>query len=160
MANALVIIDMQNYYMNDFTEDLPAKILEYLEENTYDFVLCTRFINNEQTNLVKSMNWKKMFSGIETQVVDSLASLKLPVFKKSTYSVFKSKDFLDFIQENEIDSFNFCGIATDACVLASMFDGFDLGYKVKTISSLTLSHGGKSFTECGLKIINRNLQRE
>lgn len=42
---ALVIIDLQNYYINETTKHLPSKIKDYIESNNFEFVLFTKYIN-------------------------------------------------------------------------------------------------------------------
>lgn len=47
---ALIIIDIQNYFINKLTKSLPEKILMYINENDYNFIIFTKFINKENSN--------------------------------------------------------------------------------------------------------------
>ena len=157
---ALLIIDVQNYYINDHTKDVPKKIENYIKNSTFDFILFAKFVNHPDSNVWKTFNWKEMRSSPDTDICKNLLpyTKKDTVFKKSTYSIFKSPKFLEFITKHGIIDFTLCGLDTDACVLASAYEAFDSGYKVAINNKLTASHRGESFTKCGLNIINNNIQ--
>jgi nicotinamidase-related amidase len=82
------------------------------------------------------------------------------VFKKDTYSAFKSKQFRDFLKKNSITELTLCGLDTDACILATAYEGFDLGYTIHVLDKLTASHSGEDYEKFGLSIINKNLQKK
>lgn len=157
---ALVVIDVQNYYLNDYTKELPRKISQYIKDNVFDYVLFTKFINNEKSSLYQKLGWKKMMSSPDIDICQELIPFIKDdnIFEKNTYSIFKSKAFVYFLKENNINELHFCGLDTDACILASLYEGFDLGYNIKVIDNLNLSHSGEIFHEAGSKIINKNLQ--
>lgn len=64
---------------------------------------------------------------------------------------------LDFFKQENIHKIYLAGIDIDACVLASAFDGFDLGYDVKILQDFCLSHFGEEFNYFALKIMHKNL---
>lgn len=47
MKNAIVVIDVQEYFLNEVTNNVPTKIARFLEKNgnKFDFVLFFKFIN-------------------------------------------------------------------------------------------------------------------
>ena len=159
--SVLIVIDVQNYYINKHTDELPQKIADFIEKNKFDFILFTQFVNNKDTNLVKIFNWYKMMSPPDIDIHKILEKYvnKNNVFKKSTYSIFKQKKFNEFLKKNRITDLFFCGFDTDACILASAYEGFDLGYNIKVLEKITLSHCGTPFEIVAMKIINKNLQK-
>ncbi len=159
--NALIVIDVQNYYINDHTNELPQKIFDFIKRNRFDFILFTQFVNRKDSNLIKVFNWDKMMSSpdIDIHKIFDKYIEKNNVFRKSTYSIFKSKKFTEFLKKNKITDLFFCGLDTDACILASAYEGFDLDYSVKVLENLTLSHCGTAFEGAAMKIINKNLQK-
>jgi len=161
MKNALVVIDVQNYFVNDKTKDLPAKIADYIEKNKFDFVLFTQFVNNEDTSFVKLLNWRKSFSSPGTDIHSDLSMFanSSNTFKKAAYSIFKAQEFSAFLKKNNISKLFLCGIDTDSCVLASAFDAFDLGYEVEVIKDLCKSHSGEDFNDAAVKIIDKSIQK-
>ena len=159
MKTALVVIDVQNYFVNEKTKELPAKIATYIRNNKFDFVLFTQFINRKGSNFFKLLNWRKSTSSPEIDIHSTLVPFvtKNNLFKKYTYSIFKSKDFTEFLNKNRISKVYLCGIDSDSCVLASAFDAFDLDYEVKVLTDLSMSHSGDH--SAALRIINRNIQK-
>lgn len=161
MKTALVVIDVQNYFVNEKTKDLPQKIASFIQNSKFDFILFTRFVNKENSNYFKLLNWQKMLTSPDTDIHSSLLKFikKNNAFEKTSYSIFKARGFVDFLKRNNITKIFLCGIDTDSCVLASAFDGFDLGFDVKVIKNLSLSHSGKAFNEAALKIIDKSIQK-
>lgn len=137
MNKALVIIDVQNYYIKGHIQDLAAKIATYLDEHTkeYDHVLFTKYVNNDDTALSKFRNWRKMQSSPDIDMHDALKGYIKPnnLFEKSTFSALKSESFVSYLENNRIEELILCGIDTDCCILATLFDAFDQGYKVNII---------------------------
>lgn len=88
MRRALIVIDVQNHYINDGTKDLPEKIAQFIESKSFDFVLFTRFVNNDNSSLSRYLNWKKMQSSPDIDLHKAIVKYVKPkyVFEKSTYS--------------------------------------------------------------------------
>lgn len=156
----LIIIDVQNYFVNELTKSIPEKIAKHIDKADYDFIVFTRFINKKGSNFFKLLNWKKMLSGDETEIHNSLIKFcdKKNVFTKNSYSIFKARGLSEYLKNNRIESLYLCGIDTEACVLASAFECFDLGFDVKIIKELCFSHSGKSLHNSALKIIEKCIE--
>jgi len=161
--SALVVIDMQTYFVNRHTKNLPKQIAEFIKgnEGKFDFVIFTRFVNKEDSNFVKCLNWRECFNSDQTAIHPELLSLanKNKVFEKRSYSIFKSKPLAEFLRKKGIRKLVLCGIDIDACVLASAFEAFDLGYDLKILTELSLSHSGEKLNRAALEIIRKNLQK-
>lgn len=159
---ALIVIDVQNYFVNEHTKSVPEKIALFINENKFDFVLFTKFVNREGSNYFKLLNWKKCLGPPDTDIHHSLEKFAHDgnLFEKASYSIFKSKDFADFLKNNQITKLYLYGIDIDACVLASAFDAFDLGYEVEVLTDLSLSHSGNQLGNAALKIIKKNLAKK
>jgi len=160
MDKTLVVIDVQNYYINEGTADLPHKIAQHIEQTEYDHVLFTKFVNDDNSSLSKYLDWHKMQSSPDIDIHESLSSLAKPenTFEKNTYSIFKSNKFVDFLESYGIRELILCGLDTDACILASQYDGFDRGYKITVLDDLCACHSGVLYHDYALNIINKNLQ--
>lgn len=160
MKTALVVVDVQKYFINKYTKFIPQKIAGYIQKNKFDHILFTKFVNNRNTNFYKLLDWKKCLRSPETDIVSPLTKYtdKSNIFEKSGYSIFKSKGLLNFIQKYKITKFYLCGIDTDACILASAYDGFDLGYEMVVLKDLCRSHYGEYYHESAFKIVENNLR--
>jgi len=158
---ALIIIDVQNYFVNELTKLIPENIVKHLNKADYDYIVFTKFINKEGSNFFKLLNWKKMPSGYETEIHNSLIKFvdKNNVFTKNSYSIFKARGLNNFLKKNKVGALFLCGIDTEACVLASAFEAFDLGFDVKIIKELCSSHSSTSLHKAALNIINKCIQK-
>lgn len=161
MKSALIVIDVQNYFVNEKTKGLPNKIANFIEKNKFDFVLFTQFVNKDNSNFVKLLNWEKCFSSPDIDIHKTLRrfSTSKNTFKKTAYSMFKAEGFTDFLKKNNIGILSVCGIDTDSCVLASAYDAFDLGYQLKVIKKLCQSHSGEEYNSAAVRIINKSIQK-
>ena len=157
--NALIVIDVQNYFVNEHTKNIPSRIASFIQKNKFDFIVFTKFVNHKNSNFFKLLNWKKCLRSPDTDIHPILEKFvnKSNVFEKAYYSVFKSNKLVKFLKKNNINNIFLCGIDIDACVLASAFDGFDSGYKIHILKDLSLSHSGKKLDTAALKIIKKNL---
>lgn len=160
MKTALVVIDVQKYFLNDYTQDLPGKIADFIKHNQFDFLLFTKHINTPDSNFVKQLNWSEMQSAPDTDILPELTEFLTDknVFTKNTYSIFKAPGFINFLKQNSITKLWLCGIDTDACVLASAYEAFDLGYEVKVLKDLARGHDGEEYDVAARKLIDKNIQ--
>lgn len=163
MGNALVVIDVQRGFAVERASDLPLKIAAHLETTSYDHVLFSLFRNDPNTNFHKMLKLSRFTDGPQIEPHPLLAPLmnESNTFWKTTYSVFKAPGFKIYLEANHISDLCLCGINTDACVLSSAFEAFDLGYNVRIIDELSsVSSNRIDYTECANVIIKRNLRRK
>lgn len=160
MKTALIIIDVQNGFISENTKDIPDKIVSYLENNNFDFILFTQFVNSEYSNFFKQLNWKKSMFPPDTEIHASLVKYikKNNTFTKSTYSIFKASNLLQFLTANKISKLTLCGFNTDECVLASAFEAFDLGFEIQVIDELCASYMKGDLHKAALDIIHHSVQ--
>jgi len=157
MKSALIVIDVQNFHINSKTSELPKKIDELIKSHQFDYILFTQFINKKNSNFVKKLQFKKMFNSLDVDIHKSLQKYlkNNNVFTKTSYSIFKSDKFVRFLKANRIKKLFLCGFDYDACVLASAFEAFDLGYDVRVLTDLTLSHTHENFNKAANIIVNK-----
>lgn len=157
---ALLVIDVQNYFINEHTGSLPSKIASHINSHDYDFVLFTKFVNRKDSNFVKMLGWGKCTSPPDTDICEELVGFANGenVFEKHTLSAFKNPGVKHFLDKNKISKLFICGTDSEACVLSSAFEAFDLGYDVHILKELCASTNGTDFHEYARTIIERNLE--
>lgn len=155
---ALVVIDLQNAFINDRTASLIGKIRNYIGRMNYDFVIFSKFVNLPDSNFVKKLGWGGCKCSPETDIAMDISKIpgEVYVFEKHTYSIFKSEEFRDFLERNNITKLYFCGLDIEACVLASVFDAFDFGYDYEILLELSASSAEENLAEYAKKIMKRN----
>lgn len=73
---ALLVIDPQNYFMSGpYTRRLPGKIRGLIENEKFDFVVFTKFVNSGNPGFSKMLRWKKCASGRDIGIVEELKPL-------------------------------------------------------------------------------------
>ena len=133
MKNVLVIIDMQNDFINGSLgnpdgERVVNNIVSEIKSKKYDFIALTRdthFDNYMETLEGKNLpikhcvyntdGWK-----IRKEIYDAVEESKIShkVFEKKTFGSFSLPHELD-IFEKEIESITFTGLCTDICVISN-----------------------------------------
>lgn len=159
MKTALIVIDVQNYFLKKTPKSLPSEIAKQAVNHSYDLVLFTVFKNKDNSNFTKSLSWDECKSGDDIKLASELQTLVTmgSIFTKSTYSAMKATDLNEYLQTNNIGRLDLCGMDTDGCVLATAFDAFDCGYEVNVLFDLSYSSAG--LDESAKKIILRNIQK-
>ena len=141
MSNALLIVDVQHYFMKDAPDELPQRIANHYKALNYDQVAFTVFKNEPGSNFVKSLKWDKCSEAEDAQLPGEFSEMATQhnTFTRACYSAFKTTDLHSYLQEHGVERLIICGVDSDACVLATAFEAFDLGYHVKIDFSLTYS---------------------
>ena len=154
MKSLLLVIDLQNAFINQSTEKLPSKIEETIASNQYDDVAFTRFVNYEESLYVKKLNWRGCLSDEDKTIV--LDTKGYQVFDKSIYSAV-TKELIEYMNNNQITKIYLCGINTDCCVLKTALDLFELGYDIYVLENLCGSTCGIERHNQAIDILKRNI---
>lgn len=154
MKSLLLVIDLQNIFINEQTEKLPNKIKEIIDSNKYDNVAFTRFINYKDSMFVKKLDWRRCIQDEDKKIVINTKNNK--IFDKSIYSAV-NKELIDYINKNKITEIYLCGIDTESCVLKTAFDLFELEYNVYVLKDYCVCTHGIERHNNALEILRRNI---
>lgn len=163
MKTALIVIDVQNAFAVENAANLPEKIAQHIQDTSYDHVLFTLYYYDNQSNFGSILRWQGPHESPNVDLHPLVAPLATPetTFSKTTYSAFKSKELLNFLNKNNISTIKLCGINIDACVLATAFEGFDLGFDIEILEDLSsISSTKKEYDDAAKVIIRRNLKNK
>lgn len=154
---ALVIVDVQNCFVNGNTSHLPEKIKEMVPR--YEEVVFTRFVNHDRSNFA-AHGYHKCKNEEESAIHPTLAQIAAgkKVFTKSTFSAFKAEGLVGHLKSKGVQEVHICGTDTEACVMASAYEAFDLGFRVKVLYGLCASCNGKEFHDAGMMVIKKSLE--
>lgn len=161
MKKALLIVDVQEFFMNTYTKHVWPKIAAHVKATPYDVILYSLFQNTPDSNFVKSLHRDKCMWGDDIRIHEALLQRVRDdnVFPANTYSVFKQPQFMAYVKEHGLTSFDVCGVDTNACIIATVFDGFDMGYTMEVLPDMCASHSGYLYHDASIQIIDKCINK-
>lgn len=162
MKKILIAIDCQKGFLNGETEQTAQNIKNLVCSDTFDNIVATKFVHEVNSPFSSILSFKKMTQDKEeTELIFNRFELtKIDyVLEKQLYSCVNDK-LLDTLYQlnSELPSKVYlCGFDTDACVLKSVLDLFELGIEPIVLKDCCASSGGQQLHESALKILQRNV---
>lgn len=153
----LLIIDLQNAFINNKTKGLIKRIDSLRSSGEHDKIAFTRFVNGKQ-NPVYKMGWRGCMDYEEIMLClepnDDEA-----IFDKRTYSAF-NRSLIDYLQDNSINEIYLCGLDIDCCVLMTAINLFENGYNVYILKEYVGCMQGDNIKNNALDLLRRNIGKE
>lgn len=158
MAKALLVVDVQNGFLNPFTRHIPERIARLIGRGEYDPVLFTRFINAPDSPYGRFLNWRALCDPEDTAIAPALAHLVEPqlAFAKPGFAGMP-EDLAAYLRERRFEEVTLAGIDTDMCVLKIAMDVFDLGIRPIILVDCCASTAGLQSHLAGLAVLARNI---
>lgn len=156
---ALFVIDVQSYFINEHTKQIPLKIADFIDTHKFDWLAFFQYFNHPNSSFAKFHQWYKMYGSPETDLVPELQKYITPdnLYKKFSFTIFKAEGFEKQLKTHQIAEMYLCGMDTDACVLTSEMEAFERGYDSKVIEDLCVSHSGIDYHNKAVDIMKKNL---
>lgn len=161
MKNLLVVVDMQNGFMNDHTSYLEEEICHFIDTNRdlFDSIVATQYVNNPNTPCTVFEGWTDcMEYTYESLLLPSIEQRVDKIFKKDVYSCWEEME--EWVKKNNFDKLYFVGVNTGCCVLHSAFDFYNHLINCSVISDLCGSTSGKESHEAALRILGECITSE
>lgn len=154
----LIIVDMQRGFLNQYTQDLPGKIAQFIQHHpAIDSIVATRYNNTPETACYKLGQWKSCMAGTpDTELSAEIRPYVQRIFDKNTFSGF-TPELKTFLQQNAFQKVYFCGVNTDCCVLATVFSCYDNVQDCTVISDLCGSTLGEKSHHHALTLLQENI---
>ena len=158
MARALLVVDVQNCFINPYTGHVPHRIRHLIERGDYSPILYTRFVNAPDGPYQRFLDWHECARPPESDLVPELAPLAAPdhVFTKPGFTGIPD-ELATHLRDLRVDSIAVVGIDTDMCVLKVAMDIFDLGIKPIVLVDCCASTAGLQAHLAGLAVLARNI---
>jgi nicotinamidase-related amidase len=159
----LVVVDMQNGFLNEHSLHVVPRVVSLVEqwEHAHGDVIFTRYLNYPGSPYERLINWSRLQSPPETEIVDELKphmERSRAVIDKTIYSLFTDEG-KKLVRDAGWTDLVFCGVATDGCVLKSVVDAFELDYTPWVVRDACASHAGEAIHEAGLLLTGRFIGR-
>lgn len=76
MKNILIVVDMQNGFDRyEQTHKLAKKVIELTNSGIFDKIIATRFLNKEGSQYTKFINWHRLMSSPDIDLVEDRKSV-------------------------------------------------------------------------------------
>ncbi len=159
---AVVIIDMQVGFRNQWTENLEKKITAFLNtiKDCSIFILGTRYVNNVNTACYVFEGWTDCMEGTpDAEILPALQPFLQRVFDKDKFSCW-NEEMKQFVKKNAIGKIYFAGVNTGCCVLHSVFDCYNDLVDCSVIADLCGSTSGPKEHEAALVVLKSCIMEE
>ncbi len=163
MKNVLIVIDLQVGFINDKTERVANNISDLLNSGKYDAVIATKFTNMPGSSFDSFLGWKGMLDEKEKELLPFVEWQADCIISKCSYSCVKNTNFIQSLVAlcgGLPDEVTLVGVDTDACVLATAIDLFEMGIKPIILEDCVGSSGGEECHEAGMLILKRSIGKE
>jgi nicotinamidase-related amidase len=129
---ALIIVDVQESFLDERNRYIVPNILELLKTERYDSYVVATFHAETGSLWERQQGWTCP-RGPATETVPEIAEVLRThdpiVLEKETRSVFKgSVELASLLHERNIEEVHIVGTQTNDCVLATALEAFDLGF--------------------------------
>jgi nicotinamidase-related amidase len=162
-TSVLVVIDMQNGFVSSKSAPVVPHVVGLIDrwERAGGATLFTRFINHPNSPYERLINWSRMQTSPEIDLVDAVAPAAeraVKVLDKPIYSLFTDEGAA-VVEEHDWTDLVLCGIATESCVLKTACDAFERGLVPWVITDAVFSHAGQEAHDAGLLVTRRFVGR-
>jgi nicotinamidase-related amidase len=158
VSHPLLVVDVQQGFINDFTYHIPGRIARLIQTGDFDPLLFTRFVNTPESPYQTLLEWHACTGPPDTELVPELLPLADPsdVFDKPGFTGVPEA-LVKRLQRDKIPEVWLVGIDTDMCVLKVAMDLFDAGIEPVVLIDCCASTAGLQAHLAGLAILSRNI---
>lgn len=158
MAAPLIVVDVQQCFLNEYTHHIPGRVVRLIRSGDYDPVLFTRFVNVPHSPYRRILDWHGCEGDAGIRLAPELESFAASarVFVKPGYAGI-SEELGETLRESGWEQVVLAGIDTDMCVLKVALDVFDLGIKPIVLVDCCASTAGLQAHFAGLAVLSRNI---
>lgn len=152
MKSCLLIVDVQNGFINEHTKHIPAMV-EKIQAN-YDLVFATRFYNTNPSFYRKLIGWHRFDRDSDEFMLAFNLIDSGRIIDKPAYTCV-DKLFISELKGYDIEAADVCGMDTDICVTKCAVDLFEYGIEPRVLANYCASYAGTSAHENALRTLER-----
>lgn len=160
MKNVLVVIDLQVGFINDKTIKVANNIRDLLDSGEYYAVIATKFTNMTGSSFDSFLGWTGMLGEEEKALLPFVEEYADIIVSKCSYSCVKNTNFIQSLLslcDGLPEEVTLVGVDTDACVLATAIDLFEMGIRPIILEDCVGSSGGDECHEAGMLLLKRSI---
>ena len=158
MVQALLVVDVQRGFINQFTRHIPGRVKTLIETGKFDPVLYTRFVNSPGSPYQTLLDWHACVGPPETELVEELSPFaeQRNIYTKHGLTGMPN-ELSARLRSDGLRQINVVGLDTDMCVLKIAMDIFDQGIEPIILVDCCASTAGLQSHLAGLAILSRNI---
>ena len=157
MKKLLLVIDMQNAFINENTKHIIDKINKLIDKNKFDDIVFTKFINYNNSIYTRKLNYYDCIDESSNKLIIDTRNYK--VINKKTYTALND-ELKKYLKESNINEIYLCGIDTECCILKTAFDLFENEYNVYVLKDYCACTYGIKRHNNALEILKRNIGKD
>jgi nicotinamidase-related amidase len=154
MSPSLLVVDLQQGFINEHTRHLPRRIGSLLARVGFDPLIFTRFTNPPGSQYENLIGWQGMRSAPYTDLCPELEGFAALIADKTAYS-FLTPSLKEYLRSRGVSELHVCGLDTDICVTRAAVELFEAGFRPLVLADCCFSHGGPEFHRMALRILPR-----
>lgn len=158
MKKALLILDMEEAFMNGYTQELVDKIEDYASSTYYDDIILGKFINKTDSIFSKRLRNNTCLSKEDCELSVHI-SRPFIVMERNAYTMY-TEELDNYLKENKIKYVYLCGVDTDRSILKTALDLLERGYYVYVIKNLCRSSAGIEYHEMAIRLLERQIGKD
>jgi nicotinamidase-related amidase len=147
----LLVVDVQRGFIMPDTKHVPAAIKRHImaTHDQYEITIATKFTNPPGSLFETRLKWIKMRDPVDTALCDEVASFVNVIIRKTGYGSL-TPQVIDILESLKIETVDVCGVDTDQCVLATLFELWDMGFAPRLLVPQSGSTGGPEAHAAGI----------
>jgi len=158
MSNPLLVVDVQQGFINEFTHHIPQRVVRLIEQGNYAPILFTRFVNQSEGPYCRLLNWCNCDREPETSLAPELEPYAQETCVYPKLGLCGLPDELcQSLDQQQIERITVVGIDTDMCVLKIAMDLFDRNIEPIVLTDCCASTAGLQAHLAGLAVLSRNI---
>lgn len=156
-ATCLIIVDVQQGFINRWTEHVPDRVTRL--QRHFDIVFASRFANPPGSPYRRLIHWERFAPGSPDTELAFVPRADARLIDKTVYTCV-TPALLAGLRAAGAETVHLAGIATDNCVLKTAADLFESGMTPQVIVEACASHGGPDAHEAGLLVLRRMIGQD
>lgn len=150
---ALIVVDMQFGFMTNGADRLVPEIRDLVALYPVERVYYLRYRNHPGSLFTRYLNWHAFMTSDQSAIVPEVYRPGSRVFDHFGYS--PPPEMTDVLKADDLTEVGICGVDTDACVLAALFNLWDHDIRPIVLSSYCYSSGGENLHRAALDLMMR-----
>lgn len=156
--HGLVVIDVQNGFISEYTSQCLPAIYELLVDERFDVIVATRFFNPEGSLYRSQIHWQRLTESPEIDLDPRVQEAADYILDKPSYSA--GQNLLDIVRRENLDEVTVVGIDTDVCVLMNAALLFDNNISVSVDTRACATNGGPEAEKAAFRLLQRFIGRD